>query len=57
MKIKKLNKKLVLNKETVCDLDNCQMKDAVGGNYTYDPICYTDEICPTNPLDCTNFVC
>jgi natural product precursor len=57
MKIKTLNKKLVLNKETISHLDNRQMNNAAGGVNTYDPACYTDEKCPTNPIDCTSDRC
>ncbi len=70
MKIKKFNKKLALNKETIAHLENHQMKKAAGGAVTVtchctvwitgkpcENICYTDVLCPTNPIDCTNAPC
>jgi natural product precursor len=69
MKIKKFNKKLTLNKETIAHLDNHQMMKAAGGAVTKtgpctvmitgnpcEDICATQH-CPTNPIDCTNTPC
>ena len=69
MKIKKFNKKLALNKETIAHLDNHQMKNAAGGGVTVTCTCtvwVTGEVdcvnicdtlhCQTNPIDCTTVV-
>jgi len=60
MKIKTLNKKLVLNKETISHLDYRQMNNAAGGGETLRPpcpsfheTCETEGNCPTNPIICT----
>jgi natural product precursor len=68
MKIKKFNKKLALNKETIAHLDHHQMKNAAGGAVTVtgpctvmitgnpcEDICATLH-CQTNPIDCTTVV-
>jgi len=69
MRIKKFNKKLALNKETIVHLDNRQMKNAAGGEVTKtgpctvkitgnpcEDICAT-QYCPTSPIVCTNAPC
>ena len=57
MKQKKvLNKKLVLNKNTIADLNHRQMKDLIGGELT-------DTECPSlcdpscKPIQCDSLIC
>ena len=69
MKAKKLNK-LVLNKETIANLNNRQMGTLFGGAeggtnnctvwITFDPCenpCLTEITCPTDPIICTTDDC
>ena len=50
MKLKKLNKKLTLSKETVSNLDNNEMDMAVGGGGTYLSSCCTINMATCIPL-------
>lgn len=53
MKTKKFNKKLELNKQTVADLRNDEMKNAKGGAFTDDFTCNT---CFTAPeMTCNTY--
>jgi hypothetical protein len=58
--VKKINKKLVLNKETIADLKADEMKAVQGGVSMGHPSCFetgccplTEWTCPTGPpMDC-----
>jgi natural product precursor len=52
MKIKRFDKKLTLNKETIADLSNDQMEAVKGGKVTL----YTPSGCPT-PCDWSCIMC
>jgi hypothetical protein len=50
MKMKRLEKKLVLNKETVTNLESKSMDELRGGAVTSPPICR-----PTRDLNCETY--
>jgi hypothetical protein len=59
MKTKKFNKKLVVNKKTVANLNINDMRSAHGGAHTYNTYCPE---CPPNPSwvsceACTEWYC
>ena len=47
MKTKKMNKRLVLNKATVINLDNMEQQNALGGGDDTVKPCRTIDFCPT----------
>jgi hypothetical protein len=50
MKIKRIDKKLVLNKKTISNLDMKRMKDVNGGVFTTHALCTVHAIlCETGP--------
>ncbi len=61
MRTKSLNKKLVLNKKTVANLDKMDMNTAKGGfdPYTNPLTCNTEKKICTQPVVCVNsfYVC
>ncbi len=52
MKTKSLNKKLVLNKKTVANLDKKEMSTAKGGSYTAYEFCEGTIVMCTRPYFC-----
>ncbi len=57
MKIKKIGKKLAINKETVINLDNAELNNAVGGRTKYCSIRVSCPPCITDEYSCDPETC
>jgi len=60
MKTKKFSKKLTLNKKTIADLNNGEMKNVHGGGDEQQPASYLLSGCmgcPTYPTVCDTCIC
>ncbi|MCP4148387.1 MAG: hypothetical protein GY757_11610 [bacterium] len=53
MKAKKLNKKLILNKKTVSNLNNEAMSDVKGGDFVHTILCPISRFCLPPTRICT----
>ena len=57
MKTKKINKKLVLNKKTISNLDVKRMKPVNGGDTGTNVLCSGFELCSKCPILCDTAQC